>query len=178
MSQGNFGAPPPAKSGGNTMMIVLIVIAVLGLICAGACGACYYAINQGVTALGGMAFAEGSLVFIREDQQVKDELGEPLTQENAKWTMQGNRIVADFDVKGPKGTGKGHAEFEGGDPNQQPGQQPKPGKITVTLPSGKVVDISTEPNVEFQNPPIDMPDESGDGTDATDAGTPDDSTDM
>jgi hypothetical protein len=179
MSQGNFNAPPPAKSGGNTMMIVLIVIGVLGLICVGACGACYYAINRGVTALGGMAFAEGSLVFIREDQQVKDELGEPLTQENAKWAMQGNKIVADFDVKGPKGVGKGHAEFEGADPNQQPGQQPKPGVITVTLPSGKVVNVSTTPKVEF-NEPV-MPDEAGDtdGTDATDAGiTPGDSTNM
>jgi hypothetical protein len=90
--------------------------------------------------------------------------------------MQGNKIVADFDVKGPKGTGKGHAEFEGADPNPQPGQPPKPGVITVTLPSGKVVNVSTTPKVEF-NEPV-MPDDAGD-TDATDAGTtPDDSTDM
>jgi hypothetical protein len=160
-------------------MIVLIIFAVLGLICVGACGACWYIGQSVVTAAGGMVFAEGSMGFIRQDQAVKDELGEPLTQENAKWAMQGNKIVADFDVKGPKGTGKGHAEFEGADPNPQPGQAPKPGKITVTLPSGKVVDVSLQPKVEFQNPPPDMPDEAGDGTDATDAGTaPDDSTEM
>jgi hypothetical protein len=180
MSQGNFNAPPPAKSGGgmSTMMIVLIVLGVLGLICIGACGACYYGAQSLVTAAGGMVFAETSMVFIKEDEAVKAELGDPLTQENAKFKMEGNKIVVDFDVKGPNGTGKGHAEFAGDNSNPPPGQPPKPGTIKVTLPSGKVVDVSTAPKVEFQNQPSDVPEESGD-TDAIDTdATPDDSTDM
>lgn len=159
------------------MMIVLIVVAVLGLICAGACGACYFGMQSLVTAAGGMVFAETSMVFVREDDAIKAELGEPLTQENAKFKMEGNKIVVDFDVKGPNGTGKGHAEFAGDNPNPQPGQQPKPGTIKVTLPSGKVVDVSTEPKVEVGDPSADMPSEDGDAADATDGADATDATD-
>lgn len=177
MSQGNFNAPPPAKSGGgmSTLMIVLIVLGVLGLICVGACGVCIYSTQSFVNAVGGGFLAEGTMTFIREDQAIKDELGEPLTQENGKFSMQGNTVVVDFDVKGPNGTGKAHAEFTGGNPNPQPGDPPPtPGKITVTLPSGKVVDVSTDPPT-----PESVPELPGGGDD-TDIGPgiPDDSLNM
>lgn len=180
MSQGNFNAPPAKSGGGNTLMIVLVIFAVLGLICVGACGACYYGAQSLVTAVGGGVFAETSMAFIRDDQGVKDELGEPLAQENAKFVTRGNTIVVDFDVKGPRGTGKGHSEFSVADSNAAPGNPPKPGTITVTLPSGKTVNVSTTPRVDFQNEIPEMPDEGG--TDPTDSGdvpgTPGDSTEM
>lgn len=178
MSQGNFNAPPPAKSGGgmSTLMIVLIVLGILGLICVGACGVCIYGAQSFVSTVGGGFLADGTMPFIREDQAVKDELGEPLTQENATFSVQGNQVVVDFDVKGPNGTAKAHAEFAGGNPNPQPGDPPpKPGKITVTLPSGKVVDVSTDPPTPESV--SEMPDDTGDAeTDGS--GIPDESLDM
>src|SRR6476661_1385402 len=102
MSQGN----PPGKSGGmSTMTIVLIVFGVLGLVCVGACGACYMAAMSAGKAFGGAVMAELAMVNIRQDQAIKDELGDPLTTENAKMEIKGQTTVVDFDVKGPKGTG-------------------------------------------------------------------------
>ena len=181
MSQGNYNAPPPKSGGMSTMTIVLIIFGVLGLICIGACGACYYAGQQLVQGVGGAVLAEVAMVNIRQDATVKAELGDDLTSENAKFSMQGQTSTVDFDVKGPKGTGKAHAEFTGADPNN-PAAQAKPGTIRVTLPSGKTVDISTEPSINIPDSP-DMPDmpDDGDGvtipeTPGTD--TPDDSSNM
>src|SRR4051794_9718858 len=116
MSQGNFN-PPPAKSGGmSTLMIVLIVFGVLGLICVGACGVCSYGLMNAGKAFGGAVMAELVLPNIRQDDAVKQELGDNLSAENASLSVRGQTTVVDFDVKGAKGTGKAHVEFTGGDP--------------------------------------------------------------
>jgi len=180
MSQGNFNAPPPAKSGGgmSTMMIVLIVLGVLGLVCVGACGVCSWGLMNAGKAIGGAVMAELAMLNIRQDAAVTDELGSDLTAENAKLDVRGGTTVVDFDVKGSKATGKAHAEFSGSDPNN-PAAPAKVNQIKVTLPSGKVVDVSLTPKFDMQNQPPEMLDDAGntDSTDTTDA-TPGDSTEM
>lgn len=175
MSQGNYNAPPPPKSGGgmSTVMIVLIIFGVLGLVCVGVCGYGCYKAGDIATQFGGAVMAEIAMVNIRQDPSVLEELGGDLKAENAKLEAKGQVTVVDFDVKGSKNTGKAHAEFTGGDPNNA-----KPGTIKVTLPSGKVVDVTLGPPMEETGIVPDMPDDGG-GTDGTDAsGTPGDSNDM
>lgn len=180
MSQGNYNAPPPAKSGGgmSTMMIVLIVLGVLGLVCVGACGVCSWGLMNAGKAFGGAVMAELAMVNIRQNAEVQGELGEDLTAENAKLDVRGQTTVVDFDVKGPNGTGKAHAEFAGGDPNN-PTAPAKVNVIKVTLPSGKVVDVSTSTAPPTFDMPTDaMPDDAGDAGETDGSETPSDSTEM
>lgn len=172
MSQGNFNAPPPAKSGGgmSTVMIVVIVLALLGLLCCGGCvGSCWYAGRVG----GGAAVMASVLPKIQMHATVTEKFGgliEPTglpTQSNASF-QEGATSTVDFEITGPKGKGTVHAETKTGGP-----QGFTPTVIKVTAPDGTVIDVLA-PAAEAGP---EMPDDSGE-TDATDAGTPGDSTDM
>jgi hypothetical protein len=140
----------------STMTIVLIIFGVLGLICVGACGVCYYGVMSAGSTLGAAFVAEANMLTIRNHQEVKDELGEPMTVENPTMEQQGDKVIVRFDIKGSKGTGKAVVETIGKDPNNA-----QPASVKVTLPSGKVVDGANPPPVNI--PDSEMPDD-GDAT--------------
>jgi len=175
MSQGNFNAPPPAKSGGgmSTVMIVLLVFAVLGLIC---CGGCLYSVYFLGKAGGGAALMGVTLPQVQMHSTVRDKFGgdiEPTglpTQSNANF-QEGATSTVDYEIKGPKGNGKVHAELTTGGPQ---GFTPK--VINVTAPDGSVIDVLAPTS---EGAPI-MPDDSGDtdGTGTTDATDGADSSNM
>jgi hypothetical protein len=168
MSQGNFNAPPPAKSGGgmSTVMIVLIVFAVLGLLCCGGCVAIFYGLGK---AGGGAALMGVTLPQVQMHPTVREKFGGEIqptglpTQSNANF-QEGATSTVDYDISGPSGKGKVHAEMKTGGP-----QGFSPTVIKVTAPDGTVIDVLA-PTSEAAP---EMPDDTGE-TDAT----PGDSTDM
>jgi hypothetical protein len=131
---------------------------------------------SGGKAFAGAIMAAGGVAAMQEHPEVTDELGTPLTAENANFQVNGNTITVDFDVKGPKGTGKGHMEATSSDPNNP--QAAKPGVIRVTLPSGKVIDATNPPantpNIEPPMSPVVDPTGDMPADDATDSDSSDD----
>lgn len=162
MSQGNFNAPPPAKSGGgmSTVMIVLLVFAVLGLVC---CGGCVYSLYLAGKAGGGAALMGVTLPQVQTHPTVTEKFGgqiEPTglpTQSSANF-QEGATSTVDYEISGPNGKGKVHAELTTGGPQ---GFTPK--VIKVTAPDGAVIDVLA-PTSEVAP---EMPVETGDA-DATD----------
>lgn len=167
MSQ-SYGNPPPAgqSSGGGGMsvlMIVLIVLAVLGLICVGLCGACVYAgsqainegINVGVTA---MIKPEAELA-IERDETIKAKLGEPLTfgaeTKNENVNLGGNSASFDFDVSGPNGKGTVHVE------GTTAGGMWKANTIQVKFDDGSTVNVTPVANTDTE---MTFPDFNEEGT--------------
>jgi hypothetical protein len=177
MSQGNYNAPPPKSGGMSTLTIVLIIFGVLGLICVGACGACYYGVMFAGKAFIATAVAEATMINARQNQEIKDELGDPMTVESPKFEQKGETVIVTFDVKGSKATGKGYVEVTGADPNN-PGNA-KPSVATITLPSGKKVDVANPPATSPGDMP-EMPDDADGVTipETPGADTPDDSSNM
>lgn len=151
MSQGNYNAPPPKSGGMSTVMIVLIIFAVLGLICVGACGFCIYSAQQ----FGNSALKMGAAQLrIEGNQQIEDKFGTPL---QPALPSASTATSVDYDLSGPKGKGKVHAEFKtGGD------GMPEPTVIKVTAPDGTVIDALAPPPVESPAVPDgEMPDDAG-----------------
>jgi hypothetical protein len=135
--------PPPQKSGMSTIMIVLIIGGLIVLLCCGACGGCVY-LGLGET----NKVRDEVMRKINTSQPVKDALGEPLTPSsmpsNVKFENQ--QVTIDFEVTGPKGSGKVHAEGTNG-PNGF-----VPSVIHVTPSDGKIIDVNakTDPtDLEF-----------------------------
>ncbi|MDX1948552.1 MAG: cytochrome c oxidase assembly factor Coa1 family protein [Pirellulaceae bacterium] len=84
MSTGPFNpTPEPKKSGGSVVVIILIVVGVLFLGCAGACGVCIWGAGRAAQQVGAqfeiMSVMVDSMTHAQEDQRVIDKLGEPLT---------------------------------------------------------------------------------------------------
>jgi len=96
-------------------MIILIVLGVLLLLCAGICGGCVYLTQSAVSS--GAAWIElspvmsASMLATQSDQQVIDKLGEPI-EITAIPTRIGTGELKpqnedfQFEMKGPKGTAK------------------------------------------------------------------------
>jgi hypothetical protein len=134
-------------------MIVLIVFGLLGLLCCGGClGTCYFAGR----AAGPVALMGGVLPHVQTNPQVIEKLGSPVqpagmpTSPNADLS-QGATSAVDFEISGPKGKGKVHAEVTM-TPN---GFDPK--VITVTGPDGSVINVSGEVDkTDITIPEIDM----------------------
>lgn len=117
-SSSQFGpsAPAPQKSGGGSvLMIILIVCGVLLLLCAGICGGCAFMFGSFATEVNSAvelsAVQNAALAAIRNDQQVKDKLGEPLPEfvvpireKSGELKPEGENFH--FDLQGPKGTAK------------------------------------------------------------------------
>jgi len=135
-------------------MIVLIVFGLLGLVCCGGCVGCVYFGGQGAIGLGLM---EGAMQRIRTNQQVSDKFGgtPTATYTASKLSLQeGSTSTVDFELSGPKGKGKCHAEFKTNDP--------EPTLIRVTAPDGSVIDVSgaKDPtNLDFGTPDLNMDDD-------------------
>ena len=117
---------PPQQSGGgmSVLMIVLIVLGVLVVMCAGLCGGCYLVVRRAGTEIG-KGLEEGfksiqlaaaysdALEIVKENEQVLDRLGEPiepvvampLYRHDGKGPLNKSGETIQFDVKGSKGTG-------------------------------------------------------------------------
>jgi len=156
MSQGTA----PAKSGGmSTMTIVLVIFGVLGLICVGACGVCGYSTYR----LGQSAIRMGAAqIHVQTNAQVQDKFGTPLEPALPSATTE---TSVDYDLSGPKGKGKVHAEFKTGADGL-----PEATVVKVTAPDGTVIDALAPPAESNVVP--EMPD----GTDTPDLSTPPDGT--
>jgi hypothetical protein len=118
---GQFDPPPPKSGGTSVLKIVLIVLAVMLVVCGGLCAGCLVIVNKAGTAFkAGLesiqlspAYAK-ALESAQENEAVVARLGEPITTdvgENIQWPYkrqgQGNLNPAgetlQFDIKGPKG---------------------------------------------------------------------------
>jgi hypothetical protein len=121
--------PPPPKSGGTSVLkIVLIVLAVLILGCGGLCAGCLVIAKKAGTAFKasleeGLQSMQLAVVFaqateaVKENAAVVERLGEPITpadsDEGIKWPYKRQGVgelnpageTLQFDVKGPKGKG-------------------------------------------------------------------------
>ena len=121
--------PPPPKSGGTSVLkIVLIVLAVLIIGCGGLCAGCLVIAKRAGTAFKasleeGLQSVQLAVVYgqamesVKSDASVVERLGEPITPadegEGVKWPYKregtgelnsaGEKLQ--FDVKGPKGKG-------------------------------------------------------------------------
>lgn len=145
MSQGPYQnqmppAGPPPKSGGGmkTVLIVLLTLGVLSLVCCGGCVAFFYVGGQ---SLMGAGFTEIAMQRIRGNQEVIDKFGEPLTQglptSSSVNLQEGGASTVEFELSGPKGKGKVHAELT----NTKNG--PEPTVIRVTAPDGSTINVPT-----------------------------------
>ena len=135
-----LSSPPPQKSGMSTLMIVLIVFGLIFLLCCGGCvGSCYFAGR----AAGPVALMGAVLPRVQSNPEVVEKLGSPVepaslpTSPNADLS-QGATSSVDFDISGPKGKGKVHAEVTM-TPN---GFDAK--VIRVTAPDGSTINVSGE----------------------------------
>ena len=142
-------------------MIVLIVFALLGLLCCGGCVASLYFAGK---AGGGAALMGVTLPQVQMNPTVRDKFGGDIqptgfpTQSNANF-QEGAKSTVDYEISGPNGKGKVHAELTTGG-----AQGFTPTAINVTAPDGTVIDVLA-PTSEVAP---EMPDDSGD-TDSTDA---------
>jgi hypothetical protein len=117
----------------STLMIVLIIGGLIVLLCCGACGGCFY-------------FGLGQTNKVRDEvmrkvsasQAVKDALGEPLTPSTmpSNISVVNDQVTIDFDVTGPQGSGKVHAEGT----NTVNGFEPR--VIHVTPAGGQMIDVN------------------------------------
>ena len=122
----------------STFMIVLLVFGVLGLVCCGGCiGSCYLA----GSAAGPAALMGAVIPAIQGSPQVQEKFGTPVqpvsmpTSPKVDFT-QGATSSVDFDISGPKGKGKVHAEVT----MTANGFDAK--VIKITAPDGSSFDIS------------------------------------
>jgi hypothetical protein len=116
----------------STMMIVLIIGGLIVLLCCGACGGCIY-FGMGAT----NQVRDEVMRKVNTSQPVKDAFGEPLTPNMTRnFQFNNQQVTIDFDVTGPKGSGKVHAEGTNG-PNGF-----EPSVIHVTAPDGKLIDVN------------------------------------
>jgi Cytochrome oxidase complex assembly protein 1 len=163
-----FGPPPHPSGGGNSVLvIVLVIFGVLFVVCGGLCAGCVYLAGQAKTVVQqgieeGVKFVQLAAVFaeaqqaVAANQQVIDRLGEPIElaggvspfrhEGQGKLNKSGETIQ--FDVKGPKGTGIVSVVATAGDDAIF-----HAAKITVTFADGSVVDVPVaeeEPKAEAQ----------------------------
>ncbi|MCI0362122.1 MAG: cytochrome c oxidase assembly factor 1 family protein [Planctomycetaceae bacterium] len=96
-------------------MIVLIVLGVLLLLCAGICGGCALFFNRAATEVNAAIelrpIQEAALAAVRSDPQVKDKLGEPLPEfvlhiRDGSGEVKSAGENFHFDLDGPKGSAK------------------------------------------------------------------------
>ena len=150
-----FG-PPPQRSGDGGRTVLVIVLVILGLMllgCAGLCAGCYVVarragesvskgLEEGIKiALLTPAYAAAQEA-VTTNAQVIDRLGEPVEmntwpqRQNAGELKPGGETFQ-FDVKGPKGIGIVSAVATA--PDRQ--SQFRAVKITVTFADGSVIDV-------------------------------------
>ena len=153
--------PGPSSGGGSSVLaIVLIVGGVILLACAGICGGCLYVAGKGASAakqsieegLKQMQLAAAyaaTEAAVRENEQVKARLGEPVTTETPYQRQNTGDLkpageTFQFDIKGPNGKAivSAIATASGKD------SPFKVTKITVTFADGSVVDVAP-PSEQF-----------------------------
>lgn len=114
-SQFGPSTPPPQSSGGRSvLMIVLIVFVVLLLSCAGICAGVTYMFGRAATevsaAIGLIPIQQAALEAVRNDQQVKDKLGDPLPEMVIHIREGSGELKANenfhFEIQGPKASAK------------------------------------------------------------------------
>lgn len=125
MSAGPITPPPtPPQSGGGFLKIVLIILGVLVLGCAGVCGGCVCIAQRSAKDFGNYAellpVMSGAVVHVQDDQRVKDKLGEPVVSPGLPGRDNSGEVNPvhesfHFDLTGPMGTAKatGHATKAG-----------------------------------------------------------------
>lgn len=141
MSQ-ETNSPMPRRPASTVGIIVFTILGVSALICIGTCGILAWMFDSAGNALRGSGLALLANTFVLADDVVIDELGEPMTTEREVGIERGTMMIVDYTVKGPKGRGTVHAEFDNSDPHRM--GRSTPTVLKVTLPSGKVVHPSTE----------------------------------
>jgi len=140
----------------STMMIVLIIFGVLGLLCCGICGGCLY---FGANSAGPLAYMGAVLPKIQTDPTVQEKFGSPIQPlgmpSGSKLDLSpGAKSTVEFEISGPKGKGKVHAEVT----NTPNGIEPA--KIEVTAPDGTVINVSGETDkTDINIPDLDMEEE-------------------
>jgi len=166
-----FGSPQPSSGGGGSsvLVIVLIVGGVLLLVCMGICGGCLYVAGKGASAVNKgieeglkqmqlMAAYAATEAAVRDNEQVKARMGEPITateyQRKSTGELQPAGETFQFDIKGPMGTAIVSAVATASDKNSPF----KVTKITVTFSDGSVVDIAP-PSEQFD--PTDLKIDTG-----------------
>jgi hypothetical protein len=92
----------PKSSGGSFLTIILIILGVIFLLCAGVCGGCYILASRAGTAMVLELQAFGPSLAASMSQEVIDKLGDPV--EKVGNPRQITPISFEFDIKGPKGT--------------------------------------------------------------------------
>ncbi len=164
MSTSQFGpsTPSPQGSSGRTILvIVLIVCGVLLLSCAGICGGCAMFFNRAATevtaAIALTPVQNAALEAVRDDQQVKDKLGEPLPEVFA-YEREGSGELKpanenfSFNLEGPKGSAKVLCSA-----TQVDGVW-KLTAITVQTDDGATFNVpppaATAPDVQFEMPDV------------------------
>lgn len=123
----------PKSSGGSFLTIILIVLGVIFLLCAGVCGGCYILASRAGTAMVLELQAFGPSLAASMSQEVIDKLGNPV--EKVGNPRQITPISFEFDIKGPKGTAVVSVVAEGEGENY---------KITsqkVTFEDGTTIDL-------------------------------------
>lgn len=112
--------PQPKKSGSKVLIIILVVLGLLALLCAGICGGCMLTLRNAGTEIGSVIELSGvmskAVIVSQADQQVLDKLGDPIQQMGPP-IREGSGEVNPvhesfhFELTGPKGTGHatGHA---------------------------------------------------------------------
>jgi hypothetical protein len=132
--------PPPKKSGLSTFMIVLLVFGVIGLVC---CGGCIIVGWMAGRTAGPAALMGAVLPAVEGSPQVQEKFGSPIqpislpTSPKVDFTPGATSSV-DFEISGPKGRGKVHAEVTM-TPNSFEAKV-----IQVTAPDGSTFNISGE----------------------------------
>jgi hypothetical protein len=168
-SPGEFPSPPQKSGGSNVVVIILVILGVLCLGCAGLCGGCYYLgknaaqqigteLNAAVELMPSMMQAQG---LVLNDPQVVQKLGEPVSPAGTGTpTRQGSGEVKPagetftFSVQGPNGSAEVAASAM-----KDLGSW-KLTVITVTCSDGTTINVpipdsDTGPEMQF-----DLPDEN------------------
>jgi hypothetical protein len=164
---GEFPSPPQKSGGSSVLVIVLVIMGILLLGCAGLCGGCYFigrnAAQQIGREFGAMLELTPSMLqaqsLVTEDPQVVEKLGEPVTLVGEGGpTRQGTGEVQPggetftFRVQGPNGSADVTASAM-----KDVGAW-KLTVITVTCSDGTTINVpipETGPEMQF-----DLPDET------------------
>jgi hypothetical protein len=152
--------PGPSSGGGSSVLaIVLIVVGVILLACAGICGGCLYVAGKGASAVNkgieeGLKQLQLATAYaateaaVQQNEQVKARLGEPVTAEPPQRQGTGDLKLSgetfQFDIKGPNGTAIVSAVATASSKDSPF----KVTKITVTFADGSVVDVAP-PSEQF-----------------------------